>query len=126
MNVLRAIFAGFLISLAAIPAGAGDPLLIRVSPTIAFAPANLIVRTTIERHSANRAMEIIADSPRYYRSSEVQLDGDRAPRTTTIEFRSLPSGSYEITAKLFDAQGHPRAEASAQVNVIASGSDRGQ
>jgi hypothetical protein len=126
MKILHAILVLFLVSLAAIPAIADGPLKIRVSPAVSFAPANVIVRTTVERDAANRAMEIVADSPRYYRSSEIQLDGDKAPRTTTVEFRSLPSGTYEVTARLFDAQGRARATVSQQVNVVASGSNRGQ
>ena len=78
--------------------GAGEPLSIRVSPAISFAPANLVIRTSIEPDAINRAMEVVADSDGFYRSSTIQLDGDRAPRTTTFEFRSLPSGEYDVTA----------------------------
>jgi len=69
---------------------------VRVTPAVAFAPANLIVRTHIEADADNRAITIVAESNDFYRSSEVQLDGDRAPRTSTFEFRSLPSGTYQI------------------------------
>jgi len=121
-----AILVVFLASLTAMPAVAGDPLNIRVSPAVCFAPANLIVRTTVEHNSNNRAMEIVAESVNFYRSSEIQLDGDKAPRITTFEFRSLPSGTYAVTARLLDAQGRARAEVSQEVNVMASGSDGGR
>jgi hypothetical protein len=117
----RAILFGLLIFTVCAPAGAGDRLVMRVSPTLSFAPANLIVRTTIERDAANRAMEIVAESELYYRASEVQLDGSMAPRTVTFEFHSLPSGTYEVKARLFDAERRPRAEARQEVSVMTSG-----
>ncbi len=78
--------------------GATEPLSMQVSPAMSFAPANLVIRTRVEPDASNRAMEVVADSEGFYRSSAVQLEGDRAPRTTTFEFRSLPPGDYEVTA----------------------------
>lgn len=98
--------------------GASERLSIRVSPSVAFAPANLVVRTTIEADRENRAIEIIADSPDFYRSSEMQLDGEHAPRTTTFEFRSLPTGSYSVRAVLKGQGGHPLARTERNVNII--------
>ena len=109
---------------ATLRAGAHDALTMRVSPAVAFAPANVVVRAMIEADARNRTVEIIAESPGFYRSSEIELDGDRAPRTNTFEFRSLPSGTYEVRAILRDASGQSRAAARMQVNVIASGGDR--
>jgi len=117
---VRMILFGFLM-LSAIPAGAGEPLIIKVSPNVSFAPANLIVRTTVEANAANRAIAIEAESGEFYRSSEMQLDGDKAPRTTTVEFQSLPSGTYAVTATLYDANGKTRAMVRSEVNVIANG-----
>lgn len=119
---LRSVFFGLLISAAAFPAGAREPdrLAMRVSPSICFAPANLVVRATIVADPDNRAVEIVAESPDFYRSSEIQLDGDRAPRTTVFEFRSLPPGSYEVKATLRGSSGEQRASVTQQVNVISS------
>ena len=97
---MRAILCGLGL-LMAVPLGAREPLAIKVSPEVAFAPANLVVRAMIEADHNNRAIEIAAESDDFYRSSAMQLDGDRAPRTRTFEFRSLPSGTYEVRAKLF-------------------------
>src|SRR5262245_46429598 len=73
----RATFLGIFLILAAIhPVGAGERLTMRVSPAVSFAPANLIVRAFIEAHNENRAVAIIAESQDFYRSSEVQLDGE--------------------------------------------------
>ncbi len=104
--------------------GAKESLSIRVSPEISFAPANLVIRASVEPDASNRAMEVVADSEAYYRSSAIELDGGRAPRTTTFEFHSLPSGAYEVTAVVIGADGQRRAVAHAHVKVVESGSSQ--
>jgi hypothetical protein len=100
---------------------AGAPLALRVSPAVAFAPANLNVRATVEADKDNRSIEIIAESSEFYRASAIELDGDRAPRTNTFEFRSLPPGTYSVQATLFTGSGNERARVRQEINVIASG-----
>ena len=121
---LRATLFGILMLTPTIPLGAGERITIKVSPAVSFAPANLIVRTMIVANADNRAVEIIAESTDFYRSSEIQLDGDKAPRTTMFEFRSLPQGTYEVRANLIGAGGQQRAWVRQQINVIAGGSGR--
>lgn len=103
------------------PLGAGGTLMLKVSPAVSFAPANLVVRAMVGVDAHNRAVEIVAESEDFYRSSEIELAGDQAPRTNTFEFRSLPPGQYQVTANLFGEGGALRATARQQVNVIASG-----
>ena len=117
----RLFLFGLLTAATTLPLGAGEPITMRVSPAIAFAPANLIVRATIEADSENRAVRVTADSADFYRASEMPLNGDQAPRTNTFEFRSLPPGSYEVRAILIGPGGRPRGTVLQQVNVIASG-----
>ena len=104
-----------------LPTGAGERISVKVSPSVAFAPANLVVRTMIQADQDNRAVEIIAESADFYRSSQIELEGDKAPRTTMFEFRSLPPGTYEVKALLYGTGGEPIAFARQQINVIASG-----
>lgn len=120
---LKATVLGFLVCVTAMPAGAGERerLTLRVSPAVSFAPANLVVRATIAADADNRVVEIVAESEDFYRSSEIQLDGDRAPRTSMFEFRSLPPGTYEVKAILRGSTGGERASVRQQVNVIANG-----
>ncbi len=101
--------------------GAKEPLSIRVYPAISFAAADLVIRTRIEPDANNRAMEVVADSASFYRSSVVPLKGDRAPKTTTFEFRSLPPGEYAVTAVVIGADGRRRALARTYVNVLELG-----
>jgi hypothetical protein len=122
---LRACLVGILMMTSTLRAGVAEKLTMRVTPAVAFAPANLIVRAMIVADAENRAVEIIAESNDYYRASEVQLDGENAPRTSTFEFRSLPPGNYAVKARLLDSSGHARASASTQVNVMSSGARDG-
>ncbi len=119
MNVRGFVLAAVLLLLA-LPAGAGDKLAMNVSPSVAFAPANLVVRAYVAADADNRAIEVIAESEDFYRSSEVQLDGDKAPRTNVFEFRSLPTGTYQVSAVLIGSQGQ-KALVRSQVNVMSSG-----
>ncbi len=118
--MLRAFLCG-LVALSAGPLSAGERLALKVSPAVSFAPANLVVRTTIIADRSNRAVEVIAESPEFYRASEIELDGDKAPRTNTFEFRSLPPGTYEVSATLKAGDGRPLAQVRQQVNIIEAG-----
>jgi len=69
-------------------------------------------------------MEVIAESGDFYRSSAIQLEGDRAPRTVTFEFRSLPAGEYEVTAVVIGTDGQRRAIARSRANVMETGASR--
>jgi hypothetical protein len=101
--------------------GANEPLSLRVSPAMSFAPANLVIRTRIEPNADNRAVEVVADSEEFYRSSAIQLEGDHAPKTATFEFRGLPPGAYEVTAVVIGADGERRALARSHANVVGAG-----
>ena len=45
-------------------------------------PATVRVTAIVERDAQNRAMEVVADSDGFYRSSLIPLEGENAPRTT--------------------------------------------
>jgi hypothetical protein len=116
----RVMILGAVIAAAASPIRANDRLALRVSPTVAFAPANLVVRATVEANRDNRSIEIVAESDDFYRSSQMQLDGDRAPRTTRFEFRSLPTGYYQLRATLRDVSGRELASLQTPINVVGA------
>jgi hypothetical protein len=121
--MLRACLCGLLVMMAG-PLGAGERLALKVSPAVCFAPANLVVRATIQADRANRAVEVVAESTDFYRSSEIELDGENAPRTNMFEFRSLPSGTYEVRVTLRGGGGEQIANVRQQVNVIDAGGAR--
>jgi hypothetical protein len=105
--------------LAAFPALGGERLRIRVSPEMSFAPANLVVQAMIESDDDNRSLEVVAESSDFYRSSEISLDGHRAPHLNVFELRSLPSGDYEVRAVLKGAGNQTRAVTRQLVRVIS-------
>ena len=102
----------------------GQPLTLQVSPSMAPAPAFISVRAHIEASEENRYLDIVAQSPDFYRSSRVSLDGGRAPRLSVFEFPSLPEGLYEISGTLVGTGGK-RATVTRLVRVVwSSGSGR--
>jgi hypothetical protein len=63
------------------------------------------VRVTVEANRSNRTLEVVAESPDFRRSSQISLDGDRAPRLSHFNFRDLPSGVYEVSGTLIGQDG---------------------
>ena len=116
MKVRAALF-GMLMLTTTLPLGAGERMTMKVSPAVAFAPANLIVRAMIVADADNRAMEIIAESEDFYRSSRIQLEGDHAARTNMFEFRSLPPGIYELKLTAAPTGAPTRADSALQPTV---------
>ena len=101
-------------------AAAGDPLSLRVNPTVAIAPTMLAIRVSVAPQPGNRALEIVVDSADFYRASRVQLDGDRGPVTNSMQIDSVPAGDYEVTATIIGADGRRGTRARAHVEVMSS------
>jgi hypothetical protein len=101
------------------PLGADERLTIRVAPRMAMAPATVVVHAVAERDPANRSLQIQVNSADYYRSSLVQLDGDEAPRTTTVQYEGVPGGTYEVRVTLFGSDGKTRATAAREVTILS-------
>jgi hypothetical protein len=118
VKILAMLCGAWLIS--APPLIGGERLMLQITPAVALAPANLLVRATVETNAANRGLEVTADSPNFYRVTEIQLEGEDAPRTSVFEFRGLPSGTYDVRAALIDASGH-RVTVHRQISVIGGG-----
>jgi hypothetical protein len=108
-------------ALTAMSATSGEQLRIAVSPFQSFAPSNVHIRARVVPHAENRALVVVAESGDFYRSSEIPLEGERAPATITVEFRSLPSGDYQVYGILTDGGGHQRAVAQQNLRVIPTG-----
>ena len=65
-------------------------------------------------------LQVVAASDGYYRSSDIQLDGDRAPRTTLVQFKSVPGGVYEVSAILKGEGDEELAFARYELRVVES------
>ena len=85
--------------------GANEKLTLRVTPNVSSAPSTVIVKATVARNSENRWLHIEADSGEFFRSSEIQLDGDRAPVVSEFRLPNLPGGEYVVKAVLRDSMG---------------------
>jgi hypothetical protein len=109
------------VGLAALPVDGHQRLTIAVSPAQSFAPAFLRVRIRVDPHADNRSLEVIADSGGFYRSSEIQLEGDRSPATFEIQLRDVPQGEYRVLGVLRDPLGHERSMVYKDVRVIGFG-----
>jgi hypothetical protein len=80
-------------------------LTLRVTPNVSSAPSNVTIRAYVAPNEKNRSLRIEADSGVFFRSSQIQLDGDKAPTLTEFRFHSLPSGNYTVQAVLRDSAG---------------------
>jgi hypothetical protein len=94
-----------------------EPLRIHVSPPIAREPARLFVRVTVEAGSDGRYVQVVAESPDFYRSTEVPIDGPNRSRVKVFEFPNLPAGVYEVTGRLVGPRG-TRTSATSLARIV--------
>ena len=80
-------------------------LKIQISPVVAQAPAFISVRTSVDASDDNRALEVVAESPDFARTSSIELNGRRSPQVTVFDFANLPAGRYEVSAMLMGTNG---------------------
>jgi hypothetical protein len=116
---MRAVFLCFGVFFAISTLDGREPLRMRVTPAMMLAPGFLTVRVNVEAADENRSLLVAAESPDYYRSSEIQLDGAHASPLAVFEFRDLPTGLYEVTGVLVGNHG-PRATVSQIAKVQPS------
>jgi hypothetical protein len=118
MNIHHRLAAVWLIFFcgAAATLDGSDALRMQLSPSVTRAPALLTVRITLSAAADNRVLKVVAESPDFYRSSEIQLDGANTPPTSVFEFRNLPTGLYQVTGVLIGASGE-RAKVSRLARV---------
>ena len=120
---LHMCFCGFLMLVAVLPVRGGERITMNVTPSVALAPADLLVRTIIEANASNRGLRIVAESANFYRSSEIAIDGERGHRTEAFEFRHVPGGWYDIRAALLGSHGEELAYVRQQVDVVSGGGE---
>jgi len=121
---VRGLLCGLMLAMGSFTVGAEDTITMNASPQISFAPAHLTVRTRIEPDVSNRAIEIVIDSEDFYRSTTIELEGDQAPRSSVFEFRGVPGGTYQVSARLVGTNGTSRGLVRRQIDVLATGAER--
>jgi hypothetical protein len=70
---------------ASVIASGGGPMRMQVSPSVSRAPALVTVRIIVEPAAENRLLQIVAESPDFYRSSQVEIDAQRPARLSVFE-----------------------------------------
>ncbi len=113
----------FFVATSVAKSDATECMSMKVSPRQALAPVNLRVTVRVESNADNRVLTIVADSPEFYRSSQIPLEGDRAPKTFTIEYPNVPGGQYEVTSVLFNSMGRERATVRETAHVVPVGGE---
>lgn len=79
-----------------------EKLVLRVTPQVSNAPGTVVVQATVMKAAGNRSLSLEVDSGTFFRRSDIQLDGDRAPLITEVRLNDLPQGEYTVTAVLRD------------------------
>ena len=110
MNIRTAVILGGVVIGIGVgaPPQAAERLQVRVSPTVASGPADILVSVIFPRDADNRWLRVSAESEDFFRSSEVQIDGDASPSVSVFTFRQMPAGEYSLQAALIGSNGRTR------------------
>ena len=83
----------------------GHPITVRVTPAFAIEGSPVQAMVRVARHAENRLLRITVDSENYFRSSDVELDGENAAITHYLPMNSLPAGEYAFLAVVYGPSG---------------------
>jgi hypothetical protein len=113
-------FALFTLLVAAGVASSADVVQIRLRGHFFAEPATVQITVAIEPAAQHRILRIAADGERYYRASEVTLDGENGQRLHSVVFKNLPAGSYTLIAEVLSSE-ELLARATQELRVTSSG-----
>jgi hypothetical protein len=99
-----------------------DPLTLRLTPRFVSAPGYLRSLVRVTPNAENRVLRVEIDSERYYRSSEIELDGASAPESHFIDFKAVPAGHYRLTVTVMSSSG-PRVQRQLPFQVLGIGAE---
>jgi hypothetical protein len=92
---------------------------VEVYPRVAMAPATLKLTARVERHPDNRLLRISLDCERFYAASEIELEGDRAPRTHQLPLiEGIPAGPCVVLAEVATVTGQVLRSTAVDVEVV--------
>ena len=83
----------------------GIPLSLQLSPKAALAGTYVQARIRVHPDVQNRLLRISVESPNYFSSSDVMLNGADAAITHMVPLRALPAGSYAVVAVVYGVKG---------------------
>src|SRR5262245_43763311 len=112
MKMLQALLA---VAMLAAPAGAGPRLKVHVSHT---QMEDILVQVIVEPSAENRELEVTADSDDFYRSTRIPLDGEDAPRVSSVSFSQVPPGYYRVRVRVLAAGDREVARVVEPINIF--------
>ena len=92
-------------ALTAVRSPAKEIVEIRVRGHYYSAPATVPIVVAVEPGERNYALVVEADGEDFYRSSEIELNGENEKRLHPVEFKSLPAGEYVLRAQVRSKRG---------------------
>lgn len=96
---------------------ADAPLRLRLRAHVVSAPSDFSGLVRLTPNADYRLLRVVLDSENFYRSSDIQLEGDHSPQNHFLAWRSLPAGNYRVVVTVFDTRG-PRTQVSQEFLVI--------
>lgn len=81
---------------------APDPIMLRVSPRIAMAPATLTITVRVIPIASDREVYLTVDGPDYYRASAWLVESELGQPYTYdwVQYRDVPAGDYSVVATI--------------------------
>jgi hypothetical protein len=114
------VLAVLIIASLAVPGSASQIVEIRLRGHYFSAPATVVVNIAIEPGVDNYRLVIEADSPKFFRSSKIELTGVDERRIHTIQFKNLPEGAYLLRAEV-QSRTAVLGQASQELTVMGGG-----
>ena len=99
---------------------ASDVVQIRLRGHFFAEPATVQITVAIEPAQNHRVLRVAADGERYFRASELTLEGENGKRLHSVEFRNLPAGNYMLVAEVHSSS-EILGKATQQLVVTSSG-----
>jgi hypothetical protein len=82
-------------------------------------PASVNIMVAVQPNQQNRLLRVEADGDNFFRSSDIELNGEEGGKYHTMWFKNLPAGQYTVRATVLSGSGEV-AQAQAPLLVISN------
>jgi hypothetical protein len=113
-----------LVALSGTSGSAKDNVEIRLNGRFFAEPATVQLIVAVEPNADNRRLRVEADGDSMYRSTEIDLAGDKEQRLHTVEFKNLSAGGYTLRAQVLSNE-TVRSQAEQEIMVTGDGVEPG-
>jgi hypothetical protein len=100
---------------------AEEDVTLRLTPRFVSAPGYVRSQIRVSPNAENRVMRVSIDSDGYYRSSQIELEGDKAPMTHWVDFKGVPAGKYQFLVEVLGPGGTARVTRQLDFTVLGMG-----